>query len=518
MSDFILAISLQRLQYNKIMSPTPHRRVWFFLVLLGVLSFSLYFSFYTIKRYQKGYAHYFDLGIMHQTVYNTFKSLKNGQGERFLELTDPHATTLQVKRMSIHNDIFLAFLAPTYFLHAGPETLLVAQSVAAATGAWFIFFIVRFLLRGQLQRDMWGCLLAYMYLLYPPLQRAVTYEFHAVVFAIPLLLGMHYAWLKKHYKTALVAGLVAITTKEQVGFTVGLWAMLMLVRTLSWQEILAFFKNRAKLQSFLSQPSTITALALCIISLSWALLSFYLFIPTYRGEGHFANAYYSYLNEGGLSFFKGVWRESNGVLLLALMAPLAFLPILSPMVLFAAITEWAVVMLSLNENMQNIYFHYHAVLIPFLFVGAVESIYTLLKFGKRDGVRQLVYGILLVCSIAGSYWWSAMPWAKDPDLYPWKGNYAYQKDVDLWQQRLSDDLVPVSTSGHLAPFYSGRRYFYDFAGPYDKAQYIVLDIQDVLHGYHKEYMRSSYSALLKDWRYVKVYSNNQFEVYRRVKR
>ena len=122
-------------------------------ILLGVmiLTYIGYFTWFTILRYQTLYAHYFDLGIMQQTVYNTFMSLKTGDLSRFLELTNPHGFD-QVKRMSVHNDMFLALLAPFYFLYSGPEMLLIIQSVGVGLGALAIYGISKMIFEKTIQK------------------------------------------------------------------------------------------------------------------------------------------------------------------------------------------------------------------------------------------------------------------------------------------------------------------------------------------------------------------------------
>ena len=102
-----------------------------------VLLYIGYFSYFTILRYRTLYSSYFDLGIMHQTVYNTYQSIKKLDISRFLELTNPYGSD-QIKRMAIHNDILLAFLAPFYFIYSGPETLLVIQTIILALGAFAV--------------------------------------------------------------------------------------------------------------------------------------------------------------------------------------------------------------------------------------------------------------------------------------------------------------------------------------------------------------------------------------------
>lgn len=103
--------------------------LWFFIVV-----YIAYFSYFTILRLRTLYASYFDLGIMHQTVFNTYKAIAEKDISKILELTNPF-NSLQIKRMAIHNDFLLALLSPFYFIYAGPQTLLVIQTIVLALGA-----------------------------------------------------------------------------------------------------------------------------------------------------------------------------------------------------------------------------------------------------------------------------------------------------------------------------------------------------------------------------------------------
>src|SRR3989344_3929917 len=111
-----------------------------------IFAYILYFSYFTVLRYKTLYASYYDLGIMHQTIFNTYSALKTGDWSRFLELTDP-INPLQIKRLAIHNDVLLALLSPFYFLHSGPETILILQSIVLGLGALAIFKIALLIIK-----------------------------------------------------------------------------------------------------------------------------------------------------------------------------------------------------------------------------------------------------------------------------------------------------------------------------------------------------------------------------------
>ena len=117
------------------------------LLWVSILVYVVYFSIFTVLRMRNTlYASYYDLGIMHQTVYSTYKALQTGDYGRFLELTNPTGIA-QIKRMAIHNDLLLALIAPFYFIHSGPETLLVIQSFILGLGALAVFKISQYILQ-----------------------------------------------------------------------------------------------------------------------------------------------------------------------------------------------------------------------------------------------------------------------------------------------------------------------------------------------------------------------------------
>src|SRR3989338_10562579 len=188
------------------------------LLWIFILAYIIYFSYFTILRYKTLYASYYDLGIMHQTVYNTFISIKTGDWSRFLELTNPLGSN-QIKRMAIHNDILLALLAPFYFLHSGPETLLVIQAAIIALGAIAIFKIANIIFQKNKYSILLSLIFSLAYLLYPPLERANIFDFHAVVLSTTFLLFMFYFLLIKKYWLSFVFFTLSLLSKEQIALT-----------------------------------------------------------------------------------------------------------------------------------------------------------------------------------------------------------------------------------------------------------------------------------------------------------
>ena len=240
-----------------------------FELLLGlfIALFIGWFSFFTIFRYQSLHASYYDLGIMDQTVYNTSRG-------RILELTSPTSFET-IKRMAIHNDILLAALAPFYWLHKGPETLLIVQTVTIALGAVFLYLLTRSILHSPSS----ALIFSFSYLMYPPLQWATTYDFHAVSLVSTFFLAFLYFLRRRNYLVSLIIFLLCLAAKEQVALVTVFLGIFMVVRP-------NYFLEKAEaIQSIKKIGVTVVT-----VSIAWFVASIWYIIPLFRQADHFALA------------------------------------------------------------------------------------------------------------------------------------------------------------------------------------------------------------------------------------
>ena len=137
------------------------------LMSLMIAVYILYFSIFSVLRYQKMQANYFDLGIMHQGVYNSYQAVRTGDWNRFLEITDPIGPN-QINRMAVHNDPLLALFVPFYFISPSPIWLLIIQSIVLGLGAFAVFGISNHVLKNTKNVSFISLLFALCYLLYFP--------------------------------------------------------------------------------------------------------------------------------------------------------------------------------------------------------------------------------------------------------------------------------------------------------------------------------------------------------------
>lgn len=478
-----------------------------------VLLYIGYFSYLTILRYHTLYANYFDLGIMHQTVFNTYRAIRTGDFSRFLELTNPMGYD-QVKRMAIHNDILLAFLTPFYFIYSGPETLLIIQSVVLGLGAFAVNGISKILFEKQKRKEVIGLIFSLSYLLFFPMQRANIFEFHAVTLATSLLLFMFYFFLQKKYLFSGICFIASVFSKEEVALTTAFFGLYILFIT---------YQNR-KDKAKEKKKDFQYGLFILIASIAWFFISMLIIIPIFRKEMSFALTYYSDFGDSpvqvlfGLfknpsSIVKYLWQVDTARYFLFMLGPLGFISLFAPLQLLITLPEFAINLLSNNWNMRNVIYQYTSVITPFIFISAIygaKNIYTY----KKKILVVLLTGIV-ICTLLFSYLKSPLPYSKEKDVHPFLWPQKEATDAHLWKQILADKKLKIMATGQIAPLFSSRRYVYLFSPRYDLADYVVLSLNEIYNYPEKDKLIPVYEKLAEDTSYMRIYKNGNVEVFRK---
>lgn len=505
-----------------------------FILWSLIVIYIAYFSYFTILRYKTLYASYYDLGIMHQTVYNTYMSLKTGDWSRFLELTNPTGFN-QIKRTAIHNDLFLALLSPFYFIQSEPGTLLVIQTVIIALGALAIFKIANIVFRKNKYSSLLSLLFSLVYLLYPPLELSNIFDFHAVTLATTFLLFMFYFWLIRKNTLSFLFLILALLTKEQVGLATLFFGIYIFASALR-----SIVVKKERKQNLVYSGIVI------LLSVTWFILSVFYIIPLFRGGEHFAVSRYSDFGDtpSGIiigiltspySISKYIFRVETLNYLKYLLGPLGFMSLLSPIQLFMALPQFAINLLSNNANMRNIIYHYTAVTTPFVFISAIYGAKKLtawltnlrgsfdsslfgdsLRMTEKNSIRIIVL-LLLFFSITFSYIKGPLPFSKGENIHPFKYPQKEVKDTVFWAKTLRDEKLKISTTGQLSPFFTSRRYFYTFSAYYYLADYVLVRLNEIYNYPEKNQLIPVYERLTRDKNYELIYKKENFEVYKKLK-
>ena len=357
------------------------------VVAAGVALYAGLFSFVTVTRHLTFQTHALDLGYYVQLVWN----IAGGRGAR-VSLPEMHA-------WGDHLSPIMYLFAPAFWLAPGPVVLLVAQSVALALGAVPVFAIARL----HLGDERPAAAFAVLYLLNPSLHGINVRDFHAAALAIPLLLAAVWAAEAERPGFFALAAAAALACREDAALAVlGLGAWLAVAR-----------------RRWLWGASTaVVALAVLVVDVRYV-------IPWLRGEPYPHLARYA---RHGASLGEilaapalhplrtiGTLLTADRVVYVgALLAPLAFLPLLAPLEMLGALPALAQNLLASDPILYHHRTQYQSFVLPFLVVAAVSGYARLARAGAGRwratvlvvaAMASLVLASRTVNNLALARWW-----------------------------------------------------------------------------------------------------------------
>jgi uncharacterized membrane protein len=270
---------------------------------------------------------------------------------------------------------------PAYWIVPGPVVLLVAQSVALALGGITVFGLAR----ARLGDERPAAAFALLYLVNPSLHGINVRDFHAAALAIPLLLAAFWAVEAGRPWLALLPAALTLLCREDAALPViGLGA---------WMAA-------AHRRWLAGAVAATAALAVLVVDVRWI-------IPAYRGEPYSHLGRYAHL--GGslteivtnavlhpLRTLGTLLTAGRAVYLAAMLAPLAFLPLLGGWDLVGVLPALAQNLLSSDRVLYGFRAQYQAFVLPFLVLAAVGGYARLAK--RRPGSWPAA--VLVVAAVA----------------------------------------------------------------------------------------------------------------------
>lgn len=179
------------------------------LVLLGIVLYASFFSFYTLRNHWALRTASLDLGLEANLVWNL---IHGGQFMKSSPLVGPVGS-----HFGYHATIFAYVIGLFYAAYPRPETLLVFQSIMIGAAALPLYLV------GRRYVGAWtACVLALCYIFYPPVHGSNLYDFHY------LPLGIFFIWLTLYlveagrYRWAVLAGILTLSVREDVASGLGL--------------------------------------------------------------------------------------------------------------------------------------------------------------------------------------------------------------------------------------------------------------------------------------------------------
>jgi uncharacterized membrane protein len=333
--------------------------------IYAVFSLAMYYTFKTsaydltiFDQAVRSYAH-FQPGI------SPLKGVHNGFGPHFSVLGD-------------HFSPIIAVLAPLYWIHNSPSTLLVAQGILLALAIPSLWLFARRAFGGGTKATAAAYFVAIAYGLSWPLAEAAAFDFHEAAFAPVLTAIALERFQAGRLRTALVALAALLLVKEDMGLFVagvGIWLALT-----SRQPMV--------------RRQWVVGIALVVVGVAWTAFATYVLIPFFGGNGNYYWAYSALGNNvpqviahiirhPASSFMTMFSHPQQRETLKYLLGAFGFLPLLSP--IFIVVIPLLVERM-LNSQFPNwwvIAFQYNSYLVVPLVCAAVDAAARLDRWASR---------------------------------------------------------------------------------------------------------------------------------------
>lgn len=459
-----------------------HEVILIFFIVLYVS----YFTAASFLRHDNFYTGKYDLGNMDQTVWNTI----NGN---FFSLSDENGNS--ISRLSAHADFILILLAPFYILWSDPKMLLLIQTIVLGLGAFFVYKIAQKIL---LNNNLSLCF-AFIYLINPSLQYANLYDFHAVTLATAFLLAAWYFLITSQYRFFYLCLLLAAITKEQLWAIAGLFGVYIAV------------VHKKRIEGIL----LMTLGAALFYVLIWYA------IPAARGEQHLAVEYYKEFGSSPSSIVSSIILQplqTLGTMLerqqteyfKQLFLPLGYLPVFAPIYLIFALPDFMINTLSNNKLLHQIFYHYTAIITPFLFIAAIYGAQNIMRFlpGRFTWIL-IVY--VVSSAVYSAYQFGPLAFSKRPntDMFT-----KPQPKKDIINQELAKipQTASVAATNNLGAHLSHRQLLYTVPEGIKEAEYLIFLLNDVFAQPSLDAQKKMVVDLKNNNNYVVVFEKDDFLV------
>ena len=330
-------------------------RYIFILAVSLCTLFSIAYSVLSVVRHMHYESFGYDLGINNQVVW------KYSHFQLPYTTSDPFPNET---KLTTHVELMYALISPFYSIWSSPEMLLILEAGFVCFSGIAIYLLAR---RRKLH-PLLSLSLLLGYLFFYGVQNAIWFDVHSASFAAAFLAWFIYFLDSKKMRWVIIFSLLAITTKENIGF------LILLI------SLVYFIKRRDKL-----------TMVLMAISAIYLLFIYLIYFP------YLTHHQYLYQNKDGL--LSNLNPESlidtneKREAILYSLGSFGFIPLLLPIFLIPALGDFATYFILASDltASHGLFMHYRITLAPLL---AWATIMTISRFKWLNNKYIAIYLIL----------------------------------------------------------------------------------------------------------------------------
>lgn len=437
-------------------------------LLIIIIVYTVFFAAYSLQKHAAFQTAGFDLGIWDQKVWNIL------HGRPFIMTTQG---SMEISFGDHVDPIIGLLLAPLYGLYSAPQTLIIVQVILVSLGALPICWLAQRKLRSELA----GLIFAVIYLLFPALEGAITFDFHGLTAATPLLAYALWAMNQRHYRLFLAMAILAMACQEDVPLLTLMMGLYIVGIQKNWRV------------------GGVTVAG----SLLWFALANFLLIPVFSLGGDNIHLYrYEALGDDFSQVIITVLTRPDLVIQQAfagekrfywmrLTVPTAFTALLDPFTLLMALPSLLINTLSTYPPTYQLdLYHSSSAIVPFATVASINGLTRLVEFAKpklkyvSPGLlRNALLAMVLLATLAYQVQFGHAPIGR---YFKWPIVTEHHHKAERMLAQIPPQAA-VSAQNSLVPRLSQRRWIFilpKLAHRDKQADYIALDMRSSLNPYH----------------------------------
>jgi uncharacterized membrane protein len=375
----------------------------------------------------------YDLGIFDQAIWLM------SRGEGFI-------TVRGLEVFGHHGSFAYYLLVPFYWLGAGPNLLNIVMVLSICFGGWILFTYGRRLMG----TGWWALLPAVAFLIHFTNSWQVRETFHPEVVAMAPFMAGYVAARDQKWRAFGLWMALAIAWKEDIALAILMVGVLLVIRGFR-------------------RPGWITIV--------WSLVYFVVvtrfLIPAFADGVVFYENFYGDLGASPVDVARTALTDPGAVsgtlvqhdfvgYVRDLLAPYAFVPLLSPLTLLIALPQVLANLLTTVDWTQNLRVHYAALPLAAASLALAEGLARI----KGDGIRRFALGAVAAMSLATAVAWGTLPFAVEYDrgIWPIYGND--RRALLEAAVAIPGPTDSVTATYNLTPHLTQRRVIYTWPNPW----------------------------------------------------
>ena len=184
--------------------------------------------------------------------------------------------------------------------------------------------------------------------------------------------------------------------------------------------------------------------------------------------------------------------------------------------------------------MRSYYFHYQSLIVVGLFYGMILGYRKFINFNNKIFKKFFLMAFFLI-NFYYFYQYYPLPFFVNNKISYKEISKEKKRSIEVWRKILKDENIVLSSTPKLAPFFTQRKYYFNFLfdpawyslgysdekifnikkDVYKKADYIVINKDEISKEKEDNALSKIYNNFLEDKNFTLIYNQGGIKIYKK---